>query len=155
MKRTTCFTMLALVTFGAGTALASDIYRYTDSDGNVHYGDRPSGEASEVRVAISSKPTNPADVQARAETRRDGNASVEPESGEEATDDERPTRAERKAAAKERADKCQQYRDQLEVYVTSRRLYRELDNGEREYLDEKEVDEARAKTEDSVREYCD
>jgi len=59
------------------------------------------------------------------------------------------------AAAKARADQCQKYRDQLETYVTSRRLYREAENGEREYLDDKEVQEARTKTEELIVEYCD
>ena len=154
MKRTTRYATLALATLGAGAALAGEIYRYTDADGNVHYGDRPSGVSSEVRVAISSKPTNPAEVQARTEARRNDATAAE-QSGDESAEDDRPTRAERAAAAKERADKCQQYRDQLETYVTSRRLYREIEDGEREYLDENEVQEARTKAEENVREHCD
>ncbi|HEX5788396.1 MAG TPA: DUF4124 domain-containing protein [Woeseiaceae bacterium] len=136
---------------GAGTAHASDIYRYTDTEGNVHYVDRPTGAPSEERVAISSKPTNPAQVQARAQTRY-GRDAADEAAGEEA---DKPTRAERAAAAKERADKCQQYRDQLETYVMSRRLYREAPNGEREYLDDSEVAEARSKAEEMVVEHCD
>ncbi len=155
MKRTTCIATLALATLGAGTVLAGDIYRYTDADGNVHYGDRPAGVPSEERVAISSKPTNPAEVQARAQANSRNETAEEDGSGADAVDDDRPTRAERAAAERERAEKCQQYRDQLETYVTSRRLYRETEDGEREYLDEKEVLDARSKAEESVREHCD
>jgi hypothetical protein len=154
MNRTTRFAILALATLGAGTVWGGDIYRYTDADGNVHYGDRPTGVPSEELVAISSKPTNPAAVQARLDARRNTAASAEEATSEEPADAERPTRAERAAAAKERADKCQQYRDQLEIYVTSRRLYRETEDGEREYLDENEVLDARTKAEESVREFC-
>jgi hypothetical protein len=154
MNRTTRFAILALATLGAGTALGGEIYRYTDAEGNVHYGDRPTGVPSEERMAISSKPTNPAEVLARLDARRNTAANAEEATAEEPADAERPTRAERAAAAKERADKCQKYRDQLETYVTSRRLYRETEDGEREYLDENEVLEARTKAEESVREYC-
>ena len=155
MKRTTRIATLALATLGAGTVLAGDIYRYTDADGNVHYGDRPAGVPSEERIAISSKPTNPAEVQARVQAHAGNELATVQGGGADAADEDRPTRAERAAAARERAEKCQQYRDQLETYVTSRRLYRETEDGEREYLDEKEVLDARSATEDSVHEYCD
>lgn len=155
MKRSNrlAVTILA-VTLGAGSVLAGDIYRYTDAEGNVHYVDRPTGAATEEIVPISSKPTNPAQVQARAQARYSRTTAGNDASAEE-DEEAKPTRAERAAAAKERADKCQRYRDQLETYVTSRRLYREDANGEREYLDEKEVQEARSKTEELVVEYCD
>lgn len=143
------------VTLGAGAAIASEIYRYTDAEGNIHYVDRPTGAPTEQLVPIASKPTNPAQVQARTQTRYGRDAAGEDAAGEGADEAARPTRAERAAAAKERADKCQKYRDQLETYVTSRRLYREGADGEREYLDEKEILEARSKTEELVVEYCD
>ena len=41
-----------------GTVLASDIYKYTDENGVVHYVDRPTGAASEERVdVVVSNPT--------------------------------------------------------------------------------------------------
>lgn len=134
----------------AGPAVASDIYRYTDAEGNVSYVDRPTGAPTEERLAISSQPTNPAQVQARAQTRYSNPA----DEGTEGEDADRPTRAERAAAAKEREAKCEQYRSQLETYVTSRRLYREAPNGERVYLDDSEIQEARTKAEERVVEYC-
>lgn len=137
---------------GTAPVMAGDIYRYTDAEGNVHYVDRPTGASDEERLAISSRPTNPQQVQARVAARygeRSNDADDTAEAGEKPA-----TRAERAAAAKARADQCQKYRDQLETYVTSRRLYRENKNGEREYLDDKEVQEARTKTEELIVEYC-
>jgi Domain of unknown function (DUF4124) len=147
--------VVATLGLGAGAAYASDIYKFTDANGTVHYVDRPTGSPTEQRLAISSKPTNPADVQARAQVRYGQAAGDEQSQDGEESEKAKLTRAERVAAAQERADKCQQYRDRLETYVTSRRLYRETDKGEREYLDEQEVLDARRKTEDLVREYCD
>jgi hypothetical protein len=88
----------------AGSALAGDIYRYTDADGNVSYVDRPTGAPTEERVPISSKPTDPTQVQARAQRR----FSRADNSGE--MEEDPPTRAERAEAARQRTEKCQQYR---------------------------------------------
>jgi hypothetical protein len=133
----------------AGSALAGDIYRYTDAEGNVSYVDRPTGAPTEERVPISSKPTDPTQVQARAQrrfSRSDDNGGME---------EDPPTRAERAEAERQRTEKCKQYRAQLETYLTSRRLYRETGNGDRQYLDDKEIQEARSQAEELVVEYCD
>lgn len=143
-------TLLAAV--GSNAAQASEIYRYVDANGEVHYGDRPSGEPSEERLAISSRPTSPAQVQAR----------VSPPTNTTAVDQATPeqekaaelTRAQKRAQAKLQEEKCQKYREQLETYVTSRRLYREDDKGERVYLDDNEVQEARSKMEEMIVKDC-
>ncbi len=63
----TCLIMIVVST--SGIAFANDIYKWTDEDGNIHYGDRPTGDATEERMAISSSSTNPSKVQARAQSR--------------------------------------------------------------------------------------
>ncbi len=152
MKRMTHFLIAALATAFCGSALASDIYRWTDENGNVHYGDRPTGAETEQRVAIASRRTDNAAVQAAYNTRYG-----EPKNGSAASEEEdKPmTRAERRAKAEERAATCQRYRDRLETLVTSRRLYREDENGERVYLDDAESQDARTKAEELVEQYCD
>jgi uncharacterized membrane protein YebE (DUF533 family) len=42
----------------------------------------------------------------------------------------------------------------LQKYLTSRRLYRQDENGERVYLDEDETLAARERVEDQVQEFC-
>ena len=138
----------------AGSAIASDIYRYTDDDGNVHYVDRPSGADTEQRVAISSKRSTPSTSPARsaqsqttAATNPAATEAVEPEATKK-------TRSEMIAEKKAREERCASYRAKLETMVTSRRLYRETEDGEREYLDDAEIDEARAKAQELVEENC-
>jgi len=157
--------LAATATLITGSAIASDIYRYTDADGNVHYVDRPTGAPSEQRMAISSKPTDPSQVQARVTSRdsrkqpasRSAGASNSSEDGAtgEGGDAEKLTRAEKKAARRERDQKCQSYRDQMETLVTSRRLYRENEDGEREYLDDSQTQEARDKVQELIETNCD
>ena len=56
--------------------------------------------------------------------------------------------------AQEREQKCVTYRDRLERFTYSRHLYRENENGEREYLDEEEMQAARDQVQDQIDEYC-
>ncbi|MCH8073174.1 MAG: DUF4124 domain-containing protein, partial [Proteobacteria bacterium] len=67
--------VLTLVVSAAGTAVAGDIYKWTDEEGNVHFEDRPAGEQPE-RLAIQSKPTDPARIQAMMQARASAAAKV-------------------------------------------------------------------------------
>ena len=143
--------LLALALTVPAAALASDIYKWTDADGVVHFGDRPSGDAPVQIVHISSDPTNRAEVQARVQARRNAGADA----AEQAARTEGLTEEEIEAQERERAEKCTMYKERLQTFLTSRRLYREDENGERVYLDEQETIAARAKVQDQVQEYCD
>lgn len=146
-------TMIAVAT---GSAYASEIYRYTDADGNVHYVDRPSGLPDETRVAIASRRTNP-----QAPARRSDSGAQPPTPAAAAQGDDvadapkKKTRAEIRAEQRERAEKCQSYRAKLETMVTARRLYREDENGERTYLDDAQIQEARDRVQALIEETCD
>jgi hypothetical protein len=141
--------MLAMAT--AGTAIAGDIYKWTDEDGNVHFGDKPIGAQPE-RLAIRSKPTDPAKIQAMAQSRSQAAAKAAKEAA--AAEPEGPSPEELQAEADARTQKCTTYRAQLQQYVTSRRLYREDESGERVYLDEGEMQAAREQVENRVEEFC-
>jgi len=65
-----------------------------------------------------------------------------------------PSPAELQAQADARVEKCSQYRAQLQRFITSRRLYRQDENGERVYLDEDETQAARERVENQVQDYC-
>lgn len=144
-------------TLVCGAALASDIYRYVDDDGNVSYGDRPSGEPTEQRMALVSQPTDNAAVQANYNARYGASEEEEVNGGigDSVAEEEPMTRAQRVAAARERADQCDKYRTQLETLISSRRLFREDAGGERTYLEEAEVQQARDKAQELVVENCD
>jgi hypothetical protein len=152
-KSIPCALFLAcLVMLAAGAASASDIYKWTDADGNVHFGDRPSGAATEERLGLNSSPTNPdrvrAIVQARNSARAERNEQKAAAAGAE------PTAEELRAEEAERKEKCETYKERLQKFVTSRRLYREDESGERAYLDEEETLAARARVQEQVVEYC-
>lgn len=126
---------------------AAEVYRSHDADGTVVYSDRPAEGSERVFVAtsrLSSTPRQP--VTSGGATA--GSAQPEVLSGQ--------IRAERTpeeiAAEKER--NCTAARERADRYKVSQRLYRTLPNGEREYLSDAELDEARAKADADVANWC-
>lgn len=149
-----CSRAIVIVTFlmlvVTGSALAGEIYKWTDAEGNVHYGDIPVGMQSE-RLSITSKPTNNARVQATTQARVDASAKQREEAAKLRAG---PTPAELRAEANERAEQCTAHRAQLQKFLRSRRIYREDENGERVYMDEAEMQATRERAENQVEEYC-
>lgn len=142
---------LATVTLGGG-AMAEGIYKWTDENGNVHYEDRPSGAEAEELVAIAYRRTDSGAVQNRVDSRLENQASRQ-EAKAAAAEEAKAAEAQAAEAAN-RQKKCDANRARLETYVQSRRLYREGDDGERTYLDEKQVQEARQRLEELISENC-
>lgn len=151
MKKQLIAAAATLMFVAPGAAIASDIYKWVDEDGNVHYGDKPSGAQSE-RMTIDSRPTNQAQVAAQTQAR--ANARAEAREAEEAAAAEAPSAEELQAAADERRQKCETSRANMQRLVTSRRIYREDESGERVYLDEAEMQATRQRVEDEINEFC-
>jgi hypothetical protein len=143
------FTTAALAFSGA--ALSGEIYKWTDEDGNVHYEDRPTGDDVQL-VAVSSNTDNSA-VRASIDARRARETARA--DARSKRDEDAQTAAEEQLAEAERAEKCQDSRSRMETYLTARRLYKEGDDGERVYLDESQIMDARSKAQDSIQKYCD
>ena len=138
----------------AGGATANEIYKWTDEDGNVYYGDRPSGASTEERLGITYQPTDNSVVQQRIEKRAEAKtAREEAESVAAAAQQEAADNA---AAEQAREDRCDRARARLDTYVRSqdRRVYRTDENGERVYLDDAERAQAWQNAERQVSEAC-
>ena len=136
----------------ASGAMANEIYKWTDENGTVHYGDRPSGAATEQRLAMSYRRTDSGSVDKRVQARVEAKtAREEARADADAAEKEAEENA---AIAAERERKCERSRTRLETYLQSRRLYRTDDNGERVYLDDEQRSEARRKAEEQVAEFC-
>ena len=146
------FLLTILATLCASTALAGDIYRYTDENGNIIYVDRPTGNPGETRLDVYSRNTDNAAVQARVQTRQD--TTSEDRESDAADDDATLTRSEKRAIAAANQQQCQAYRTQLDTFVASRRLYREDESGERVYLSDTESQETRDRVQRLIEETC-
>ena len=147
------FLVLALSAAALTTsASAGEIYRYVDEQGSVHYLDRPTGESGEERMDITYSATNPASVNAQVKRRSDYMAALD--EAREETRGRREAEAQARAEVEARAAKCEENRNRLESYLQSRRLYRQNDAGEREYLDDEQILEARRRAEEAIQETC-
>ena len=144
-------TIACAALMASGLAVAAEIYKWTDEDGNVHYEDRPVGETQMEHVDIRSKNTDNTVVQARLDANRKARAASRQVASEAPPE---MTREEVRAEQQARKEKCMQYRSQLESFLRSQRLYNEDDAGEREYLGEEEIMAARSRVEDQIQEYC-
>jgi len=146
--------LIAATLLLSGDAFASDIYKWTDAQGNVHYGDKPSEDVESERMDIQSRRTDPTRIaalsRARAESR---SAAREQASATPADSDEMSPEALRQAE-EQRVGQCNTYKERLQLFVQSRRLYREDESGERVYLSEEEMQSARENVESKVEEYC-
>ena len=136
----------------AGGAAASEIYKWTDAEGNVHYEDRPSGADTEERLSMTYNPTNNSAVQKRVERRIEAQtAQDEAKSVAAAAQQEAADSAADDAA---RQENCDRSRARLESYLQSRRMYSTDAEGQRVYLDEAQRQEARQKAEEQITEFC-
>jgi outer membrane protein TolC len=133
-------------------AMANEIYKWTDEEGNVHYQDLPTGAPSEVRVGISYKRTDKSAIQQRQQARVD--SQIARQERRDAADDADRDAAKEAAAAVAQQKQCESYRASLERYAQSQRLYREGTDGERTYLDDNEMTQARKRLEDHIAKNC-
>ena len=145
------FVCVLLLSFSTTALWAAQVYRSVDAEGNVTYSDRPGGaEAESVFIATrrpSSVPATPTTAQ-----RATSEAPAEEETGEVQRERREPTPEER---AEDRARNCAIAREREERYAISHRLYRETPDGEREYLNDAELTEARTQATSDVQEWCD
>ena len=151
MKRKIIVLALAAATFATG-AFAGEIYKYTDEEGNVQYGDRPTGADGEERMAVVYTGTSSSSLGAQSKQRDSYMAAREERRA--AQQEEAEAEAQAAVEREERASRCKDSRSRLETYLQANRLYREDASGEREYLDDAQIMEARQKAEESVKEHC-
>lgn len=151
MLRNSWSTVFVLLLLG-GTAAGSDIYKYTDANGNVLYTDKPATLPAE-RLNIESKSTDPSAVQAQqeAEAKRRQDAESARLAG---TQQQADQKAGADLSAKDKAEHCAKARARYDSYMSSQRLYEMGADGQRHYLSDQELTAARAAAKVSMDELC-
>lgn len=102
---------------GLGLAQAGDIYRWTDADGRVHYGDRPPPQGAQKIDAPPPAPLSPGQAEQRLEEIRARNAA-----SAEARAQAREERAQAEAQREQRAAECAAARRQRDAMVAAQRI---------------------------------
>jgi hypothetical protein len=146
---TRVFCMVALLTLSA--TASAEVYRWVDGQGRVHYSDRPA-ENSQL-VSVRSRPSSPEAIAERtgqeAEQRAQSAARETEQRNEQAT-----ANAVQKDVNASREEQCKKAQEAYKTAVESQRLYREGKNGEREYLTDAEITEARVNGRKAVDQLC-
>ena len=123
---------LALLVCGTATAQTAAMYRTISSDGTVTFSDVPLSDSSELISVLVRSGTTSTDS---------NNAEAEP-----ADDDG--------SLAAQLAENCERARESQASVANSSRLYRVLPNGERQFLSDEEIAEAREQAAADVAEWC-
>lgn len=123
----------------------AEIYRWTDAQGRVHFGQRPAAGAEPVEV-------RPQVVERDADTRE---REARSQRFFEARREEQQQAAATAAAQREaRASECRELRQRLEQIPEGYSYFREGDNGERIYYSDAETDAARHQLRSRIAERC-
>jgi hypothetical protein len=140
--------------FVGSLAHGAEVYKSTDANGVPTFSDRPNANSQTVYVATprAGRPGNtimprPAAPQGNTTPAQAGTRAAATSGG----DAPQQTAAERTA---ERAKNCGLARERVEKYSISHRLYRDKGDGEREYLTDGEMDEAKARAAADVATWC-
>jgi len=142
------------LTILATAAYGGQVYRSTDANGNVVFTDRPTEKSEPVNVSVPAvgrpgNPITPREAKAAAGSTQPAQASAA--AGQKNDKDKAQTPAETQA---ERAKNCATAQERKTRYEEAHRLYKAGPNGEREYLNAAEIDEARVKAAADVATWC-
>jgi hypothetical protein len=147
--------MLALVAATAicvSAAQAGEVFISRDAQGRPVYTDRPESLPAE-KLKVTSKPTDPAEVQRRYDEQMKAHATKE-KAAAEASQRSADGRAAAELDATDKAKRCQEARARYQNLLAAQRLYDEDDSGERRYLSAAEIDTARANAKRLMDEFC-
>ena len=131
-------------------ALADEVYRSVDENGQVVYSDRPDlARSTELVVVNTSAPAAP------GSPTLPGRPAEAANSGEESAPTMLiPREGTPEEIAEDRARNCDYARQMQEAYSQAHRLFNTGPDGERVYLTDEELTAARAKAESDVATWC-
>lgn len=126
----------------------AEIYKWTDEQGNVHYGDKPNEKADEVQVDISKK----------GHISTDSDRQLKRKKLIDAFNQDREYENKQKAEAQKKSKKikktCARAKDQLKNYVRARALYDLDEEGNRVIISDEERNKSTQKLKNNIEKYC-
>jgi len=149
--------VFAMITTGVN---AQNMYKWVDAQGRVHYSDQP--PPPDAREAHSLKRAGgPASLEESEADEDDDSAAKSYVEKEKEFQRRRAEKAEQETKAKElakaeeeRKRNCELARSNLQSASAGGRITRRNAQGELEYLDENDLDQARDRAQQAVNEWC-
>jgi len=149
MLRSVC---LLIASVAAISSSYADVYKFVDSKGQVQYTDRPDVLPAQ-RLSVQSQRTDTVAVANRVSeeaTQRDAADKAQQSSSQASAD---KSKAQQNTAA-DKAERCTKARERYDQVMTAQRLYSTDDKGERVYMDDKQIDQARASAKQMMDTWC-
>jgi len=137
--------LLCALLMGWSAMASAVVYKWTDAQGKIQYGDTPpNGVHAEVVELLG---THAARASSTASTDRPASAPSSPNANDakKAVDSD---------VAETRDKQCTDAQDRYKKLIEGRRLYKTGDNGEREYLSSEQIDSERLNAKREVDEIC-
>jgi len=130
--------------------VSAGIYKWTDSEGRVHFGDQPvnAEAATELNITIKNN-TGVTNSSGHKKDREYLLKKIEKDKEKKAK-----KRSKRLAEANKRKRKCDAYRVSYQSHIQSNRSYYMSPDGERTYLSDKERSTRKKKLSKAVSKYC-
>jgi hypothetical protein len=145
-------TLLVLLAWLLNSAVAAEVFRWTDASGQVHYGERPPVDDAQ-RIEMPASPASPAAAPSDAATRLERQRRLL-----ESFEYERHRRAEQQARderqARQRAQQCQRLRNHWRRLSYPGPVFVTGDDGERRYLDDAQREAEKARLRPAFVERC-
>jgi hypothetical protein len=151
--------LLFLLALGFSATAAAQLYKWTDKDGKVRYGDvpPPGAEATRVRPPSAGAESAPAP----AEAKKDAGAKdkdLSPEAAFRKRQQEREAQEQKSAQERAEADKkqanCQQAQGQLRLLQSGQRMTTMNAAGERVFMDDAQRARDIERAQGAVSEWC-
>ncbi len=130
-------------------AVNAGVYKWTDEDGRIHYGDRPTGVDSET-IEVKPAPHPDADIEERREKQR---KLLELINEEREEDKQKQEATEREK--KERQINCENAKKYYEQLKTAGGLFKQGEDGSRVVLTDEERASAETQAMDKMEYWCD
>lgn len=150
MSRFTATLALSLL---AVSTTQADVYRFVDSKGQVQYTDRPETLPAELLAKIKSQRTDNSALADRvaADLRARDAAAKTKEASDKAAADK--AKAEQ-VTATDKANRCTQARNQYASVTGTGRVFTMDAKGERAYMDDAQLEQARATAKEQMDTWC-
>ena len=147
------FLLLVASLLVLGSAQASEVFVTKDAQGRPIYTDRPESLPAQ-KVNVATKQTDTVEVQRQYDEKMKSYAEadkVKAEASKQAAEGKQA----REISAADKAKRCLDARARYEQVMTAQRLYEPgATEGERRYLDDKEIDLAREHSKKVMDEFC-
>lgn len=168
MSKTRCAVLvLSLLPLLAG----AEVYKWRDKDGSIKYSDTPPPTNVKVEAVgkkavkpVQAAPIPSGEIQSAPQGATD-KAATKAENAKDPAQDaaklkqrndeiEKKNKAEKEAQAKIKAENCKAAKANYELYKQGGRVTRMNEKGEREYLDDKQLQDGATEAERLIRENC-